>query len=72
MITSYQKAKNGHHVVSARVDGAVYESMLSLASAAGYDDVSTFVREACLTKCRDIAAGLESMYSDRLKAYARR
>ena len=60
MLISSQKITYGGANVSARVDEATYISMLSLAEAAGYRDVSTFVREACLCKCREIAANLQS------------
>ena len=69
MLTINQTKKAGTYNVTARLDEAAYVSMLSLATAAGYQDVNSFVREAVLTKCKDIANGLSSMYSDRISAY---
>ena len=69
MVTSYQKAQHGTKNLQARIDETAYNSMLGLMSAAGYDDVSSFVRDAVLVKCKDIANGLSSMYSDRQVAY---
>lgn len=69
MLTINQTKKYGAYNVTARLDEAAYTSMLSLASAAGYEDVNSFVREAVLTKCRDIANGLSGMYNDRISAY---
>ena len=70
MVTSYQKAQHGTKNLQARIDETAYNSMLGLMSAAGYDDVSSFVRDAVLIKCKDIANGLSSMYEDRHIAYS--
>ncbi len=40
--------------------------MLTLMGAAGYEDVSTFVRSAVLTKCQDIASGMADLYETRV------
>ena len=69
MVTSYQKAQHGACNVSARIDQATYQTMLGLASAAGYEDVSSFVREAVLSKCMHLAKGMANMYEDRISAY---
>jgi hypothetical protein len=69
MVTSFQKPKNGGCNISARIDQATYDTMLGLASAAGYEDVSSFVREAVLHKCLHLAKGMASMYEDRISAY---
>jgi uncharacterized protein (DUF1778 family) len=72
MLTVNQKQQYGTYNVSARLDETAYKSMLSLASAAGYEDVNSFVREAVLTKCGDIANALSSLYADRISAYKRK
>jgi len=69
MLTINQTKKAGTYNVTARLDETAYKSMLSLASAAGYEDVNSFVREAVLTKCGDIAKALSSMCEDRISAY---
>ena len=69
MLTINQTKKAGTYNITARLDETAYKSMLSLASAAGYEDVNSFVREAVLTKCGDIAKALSSMYEDRISAY---
>ena len=38
--------------------------MVPLMSAAGYENVSTFVRDALLTKCKDIASELTEQLED--------
>ena len=55
MISIQQKLNNNGYVVSGRVDSRTYQSMLGLISAAGYTDVSSFVKRAVLNECRDIA-----------------
>ena len=40
--------------------------------AAGYEDVSTFVRSAVLTKCQDIASGMADLYETRVTDNKRR
>ena len=69
MLVINQTKKAGTYNITARLDETAYKSMLSLASAAGYEDVNSFVREAVLTKCGDIAKALSSMYEDRISAY---
>ena len=55
MISIQQKLKNNGYVVSGRIDSRTYQSMLGLISAAGYTDVSSFVKRAVLNECRGIA-----------------
>jgi len=55
MISISQKAKNNGYVVSGRIDCPTYHSMIGLISAAGYTDVSSFVKRAVLNECKDIA-----------------
>jgi len=69
-ITSFQKPQGNTCIVSGRVDSTVFSSMLSLISAAGYKDVNSFVREAVLSKCKYLAAGMADMYEDRLSSLA--
>ena len=55
MISIQQKPNNNGYVVSGRIDSRTYQSMLGLISAAGYTDVSSFVKRAVLNECRGIA-----------------
>ena len=55
MISIQQKLKNNGYVVSGRIDSRTYQSMLGLISAAGYTDVSSFVKRAVLNECKGIA-----------------
>ena len=55
MISIQQKLKNNGYVVSGRIDSRTYQSMLGLISAAGYTEVSSFVKRAVLNECRGIA-----------------
>ena len=55
MILIQQKLKNNGYVVSGRIDSRTYQSMLGLISAAGYPDVSSFVKRAILNECQGIA-----------------
>ena len=55
MISIQQKLKNNGYIVSGRIDSRTYQSMLGLISAAGYTDVSSFVKRAVLNECRGIA-----------------
>ena len=55
MISIQQKLKNNGYIVSGRIDSRTYQSMLGLISAAGYIDVSSFVKRAVLNECRGIA-----------------
>ena len=44
---------------------SAYTSMISLINVAGYNDISSFVREAVLVKCKDIANDVAVMMNDR-------
>ena len=70
-ITSFQKPQSNTCIVSGRVDSTVFNSMLSLISAAGYKDVNSFVREAVLSKCKYLAAGMAEMYDERLSSLSK-
>ena len=67
MIKSNKKPDHGAYIVGTRIDERAYDSMLSLMGAAGYEDISTFVRSAVLTKCQDIATGMADLYETRVK-----
>ena len=59
MISCVQKTTNGNYVLGARFNKNTYnKTIVPLMSAAGYENVSTFVRDALLTKCKDIACEL--------------
>ena len=58
MISIQQKLNNNGYVVSGRLDSRTYQSMLGLISAAGYTDVSSFVKRAVLNECKGIANSL--------------
>jgi len=58
MISCVQNTTNGNYVLGARFNKNTYNRMVPLMSAAGYENVSTFVRDALLTKCKDIATEL--------------
>ena len=64
MISIQQKLKNNGYVVSGRIDSRTYQSMLGLISAAGYTDVSSFVKRAVLNECKDIANTMSWNKSD--------
>ena len=66
MIKSNKKPDHGAYIVGTRIDERAYDSMLSLMGAAGYEDISTFVRSAVLTKCQDIASGMADLYETRV------
>ena len=54
MISIQQKLNNNGYIVSGRLDSRTYQSMLGLISAAGYTDVSSFVKRAVLNECKGI------------------
>ena len=59
MISCVQNTTNGNYVLGARFNKNTYnKTIVPLMSAAGYENVSTFVRDALLTKCKDIATEL--------------
>jgi len=66
LLCSKQRQKYGGYVVTARFDPEVYSSMLGLISAAGYTDVSSFVRETIHKRCKDIAQDMSGLMTDRL------
>ena len=66
ILSSKQRQKYGGYVVTARFDREVYSSMLGLISAAGYTDVSSFVRETIHKRCKDIAQDMSGLMTDRL------
>ncbi len=66
MFKANKKPDHGAYIVGTRIDEKAYDSMLSLMGAAGYEDVSTFVRSAVLTKCQDIASGIADLYETRV------
>ena len=66
MITSSQKCKHNGYVVSSRLDRNTYTSLLGLMTAAGYPDVSTFVKEAVLKQAQGIAADISGLICERL------
>ena len=72
MISSYQKTSYGACVMGARFDETTYRSVLSLIPAAGYDDVSSFVRDAVLSKSKDIAVGVTGLISEKAEANSKK
>jgi len=66
MVTSSQTSKHNSYTVNARLDNSAYTSMISLMNYAGYPDVSSFVREAVLVKCKDLANEVAVMMEDRV------
>ena len=64
MISSIQNSTRGNYVLGARINESAYRSMVPLMSAAGYKNVSSFVRDALLTKCKDIASELTEKLGD--------
>ena len=66
MLKTNKKPDHGAYIIGTRIDERAYDSMLTLMGAAGYEDVSTFVRSAVLTKCRDIASGMADLYETRV------
>ena len=58
MISCVQNTTNGKYVLGARFNKNTYNRMVPLMSAAGYENVSSFVRDALLTKCKDITKEL--------------
>ena len=65
MVTTSQTSKHNSYTVNARLDKSAYTSMISLINVAGYNDISSFVREAVLVKCKDIANDVAVMMNDR-------
>ena len=65
MVTTSQTSKHNSYTVNARLDNSAYTSMISLVNVAGYNDISSFVREAVLVKCKDIANDVAVMMNDR-------
>lgn len=61
-----QKQKYGGYVVTSRLDPEAYSSMLGLITAAGYTDVSSFVRELIHTRCKAIADEMSGLMTQRL------
>ena len=66
MVTTSQTSKYNSYTVNARLDNSAYTSMISLMNYAGYSDVSSFVREAILVKCKDLANEVAVMMEDRV------
>ena len=65
MVTTSQVSKHNSYTVNARLDNSAYTSMISLMNYAGYPDISSFVREAVLVKCKDIANDVAVMMNER-------
>ena len=65
MVTTSQTSKHNSYTVNARLDNSAYTSMISLINVAGYNDISSFVREAVLVKCKDIANDVAVMMNER-------
>ena len=55
MVTTSQTPKHNSYTVNAHLDNSAYTSMISLINVAGYNGISSFVREAVLVKCKEIA-----------------
>ena len=66
MVTSSQISKHNSYTVNARLDNGAYNSMISIMHYAGYPDISSFVREAVLVKCKDIANEVAVMMENRV------
>ncbi len=66
MVTTSQVSKHNSYTVNARLDNSAYTSMISLMKYAGYPDVSSFLREAVLVKCKDLANEVAVMMEDRV------
>ena len=66
MVTTSQTSKYNSYTVNARLDNSAYTSMISLMNYAGYPDVSSFVREAVLVKCKDLVNEVAIMMEDRV------
>ena len=66
MVTTSQVSKHNSYTVNARLDNSAYTSMISLMNYAGYPDVSSFLREAVLVKCKDLANEVAVMMEDRV------
>ena len=66
MLTTSQVSKHNSYTVNARLDNSAYTSMISLMNYAGYPDVSSFVRDAVLVKCKDLANQVAVMMEDRV------
>ena len=64
MVTSSKISKHNSYTVNARLDNSTYTSMISLMNHAGYPDISLFVREVVLVKCKDIANEVAVMMED--------
>ena len=58
MISCVQNTTNGNYVLGARFNKNTYNTMVPFITAAGYENVSSFVRDALLTKCKDITREL--------------
>ena len=67
MISCKQKPLSEQYVLGTRVNISTYYNMLPLMSVAGYENVSTFVRDALITKCQDIAEGLTDELESTIK-----
>ena len=65
MVNTSQRPKHNSYTVNARLDNSAYTSMISLMNYSGYPDISSFVREAVLVKCKDIANEVAVMMEDR-------
>ena len=63
MHTISQKPSYGAHVLSTRIDEDAYKNLYPLISTAGYKDTSSFVRDAVVTKCRDLAKAVDRIRS---------
>ena len=66
MFKPKKKPDHGAYIVGTRIEERAYDSMLTLMGAAGYEDVSTFVRSAVLTKCQDISSGMADLHEIRV------
>ena len=66
MVTTSQVSKHKSYKVNACLDKNAYTSMISLMNYAGYPDVSPFVREAVLVKCKDLGNEVAVMMEDRV------
>ena len=55
MKTITSPTKKHGYVISSRVDRQTYQSIIGLLSTAGYTDISSFIKQAVLSKYKGIA-----------------
>ena len=61
-----QKKRYGGYVVGARFDSESYSSILGLSAAAGYSDISSFVRDCIYARCKQIGEEVSGLMDSRL------